>query len=109
MSLILCFLCSQEVIQGLDNVFKAAQPSTKLFLNTGLVVAELGVEVFAIGSRTHGGTEDGLDHETVVLAEGVAVGCAERDTDFLVAVGKVLAESLSGEVEGTAEGQYNGL
>jgi hypothetical protein len=73
----LCFLCGQEVVQVLDNVLKAAQPSTELFLHTGLVVSELGVEVLAVGGCAHGSTEDGLDHETVVLAEGVAVGCAE--------------------------------
>jgi hypothetical protein len=70
-------LRGQEVIQVLDNVFKAAQPCTELFLNTGLVVAELGVEVLAVWSCAHGSTEDGLDHETVVLAEGVAVGGTE--------------------------------
>jgi hypothetical protein len=73
----LCFLSCQEVVQVLDNVLQAAQPSTQLFLNTGFVVTKLGVEVLAVGSCAHGGTEDGLDHETVVLAEGVAVGGAE--------------------------------
>jgi hypothetical protein len=72
-----CLLRGQEVVQVLDNVLQAAQPSTQLFLNTRLVVTELGVEVLAVGSCAHGGTEDGLDHETVVLAEGVAVGGAE--------------------------------
>jgi hypothetical protein len=96
-----CLLRGQEVVQVLDNVLQAAQPSTQLFLNTRLVVTELGVEVLAVGGCAHGGTEDGLDHETVVLAEGVAVCGAERDADLLVAVGQVLAESLGGEVEGT--------
>jgi hypothetical protein len=73
----LCFLCGQEVVQVLDNVLKAAQPSTKLFLNAGLVVTKLGVEILTVGGGAHGSAEDGLDHETVVLAKGVAVGCAE--------------------------------
>lgn len=75
--LTLSLLCGQEVVQVLDNVLEAVQPSTELFLNAGLVVAELGVEVLAVGSGAHGSTEDGLDHETVVLAEGVAVCCTE--------------------------------
>lgn len=70
-------LCGQEVVQVLDDVLKAAQPSTKLFLNAGLVVTELGIEVLAVGGCAHGSTEDGLDHETVVLAKGVAICCAE--------------------------------
>lgn len=96
-----CLLSRQEVVQVLDNVLKAAQPSTELFLNTGLVVTELGVKVLTVGSCAHGGTEDGLNHETVVLAKGVSVCGTERDADFLVAVGQVLAKSLGGEVEST--------
>lgn len=94
------FLGGQEVVQDLDNVLEAAQPSTKLFLNTSLVVTKLGVEVLAVGSCAHGGAENGLDHEAVVLAEGVAVGRAERDADLLSGVGQVLAKGLGGEVEG---------
>jgi hypothetical protein len=72
-----CLLRCKEIIQVLDNVFKTAQPSTQLFLNTGFVVTELSVEVLAVGGSTHGSTEDGLDHEAVVLAEGVAISGAE--------------------------------
>lgn len=36
-----------------------------------------------------------------MLAEGVAVGGAERNADFLATVCQVLAKSLGGEVEGT--------
>lgn len=95
------FFRGQEVVQDLDNVFEAAQPSTKLFLNASLVVTKLGVKVLAVGSCAHGGAENGLDHEAVVLAEGVAVGGTERDADLLSGVGQVLAKSLGGEVEGT--------
>jgi hypothetical protein len=96
-----CFLGGKEVVQVLNNALKTAQPSTKLFLNTGFVVTKLGVEVLAVGSSAHGSTEDRLNHEAVVLAEGVAVGGAERDTDFFAAVGQVLAKSLGSKVEGT--------
>jgi hypothetical protein len=37
----------------------------------------------------------------VVLAEGVAIGGAERYADLFAAVGQVLAESLGSKVEGT--------
>lgn len=96
-----CFLCAKEVVQVLDNILKTAQPGIQLFLDTGFVVTELGVEVLAVRGSAHGSTEDRLNHEAVVLAEGVAIGGAERDADLFAAVGQVLAESLGSKVEGT--------
>lgn len=54
-------LAGQEVVQNLDNLLEAAQPSTELLLNAGLVVTELCVEILAVGCGAHGGAEDRLD------------------------------------------------
>lgn len=66
-------LRGQKVVQCLDNVLEAGQPSTELLLDASLVVTELGVEVLSVRGGAHGSAEDRLDEEAVVLAEGVAV------------------------------------
>ena len=97
-------LGGQKVIKNLDKLLQTSQPITKLILNSSLIVTKLCVKVLAVGCSAHGGTEDGLDHETVVLGECVSVAGAEGCAEFFVGVGEVLAEGLGGEIEAAVGG-----
>jgi hypothetical protein len=97
----LCLLCGQELIQHVDNLLQTTQPLIELFLDSLLIIAKFAVKVLAVRSCAHGSTEDGLDHEAVVLAECVAVGRAERHAKLFGAVAVVLAERLRSKVEAT--------
>lgn len=63
------------------------------------VVAKLGVEVFPVRRRRHGGAEDGFDQEAVVLFKRRAVGVAEGAGELFAGEGDVLAEGFRREVE----------
>nr|POE94435.1 hercynylcysteine sulfoxide lyase [Quercus suber] len=93
----------QELIEDLDPLLERGDVLVHLLVHARLVVAQLGVEVLAVGRRGHGGGEDGLDEEGVVLLERGAVGIAERVGQLLGGVREVLAQGLRGEVQRSGE------
>lgn len=93
----------EELLQDNDNLLERLEVDSEVALDLGLVGAQLGVKVLAVGGSAHGGAEDGLDEEAVVGLEGAAVGLAERVGELLRGVGDVLVEGLGGEVEATGQ------
>lgn len=71
----------------------------ELLLDLGRVVAELDVEVLAVGAGAHGGGEDGLDEEAVVGLEGARVRGAEGVGELGGGVLEVVLEGLAGEFQ----------
>jgi len=94
-------LLRQECVQDSNKLLQRGEPLLELSLYLAFVVAQLSVEVLAVGCGAHGSTEYGLDHEGVVGLECVAVGIAEGVGELLGGVGDVVAEGLGSEVEAT--------
>ena len=94
----------KEALEDGDDLVEGGEVGAQVTLDLGLVAAELGVEVLAVGAGAHGGAEDGLDEEAVVGLEGGGVGGAEGIGKLLAGVSLVLAEGNAGELEATAGG-----
>jgi hypothetical protein len=77
-SLPLRILARHELIQNPHNLLQALQPRIQLLTHSRLIITQLGIEVLPIGCRTHGGAEDGLHDEAMVLFECIAVCISER-------------------------------
>jgi len=95
-------LAREERLENADDLVQRGQVRPQLLEDLVEVVAELGVEVLAVGAGAHGGAEDGLDHEAVVRLERDAVGAAEGVRQLGRGVGEVLAERDAGELEAAA-------
>lgn len=96
-------LAVEEALEDADNLLEGGEVDAEFGLDLVVVVAELGVEVLAVGGGAHGGGEDRLDEEAVVGLEGVAVGVAERVGELLVGLGDVGAQGDAGELEAAKE------
>jgi hypothetical protein len=88
-----------ELLQNAHDLLEAPEPLVELLVHTGLVVAQVCVESFAVRCGAHGRAENRLDHERVVGFEGVAVSCAEGLGELGGGFGEVVAQALGGEVE----------
>lgn len=84
-------LAIEKRLDDSNDLVERSEVLAQLLLDLLLVVAELGVEVLAVGAGGHGGAEDGLDEEAVVRLERDAVGAAERVRQLVVVVRQVLA------------------
>jgi len=69
----------QERLQNLHPLLQRLKPTLQPLLHSRLIISQLGVKVFAVRARAHGGAEYRLDEEGVVLLERLAVGFAETD------------------------------
>lgn len=82
-----------------DDALQRREVGLELLLDLALVVAELDVEVLAVGAGAHGGGEDGLDEEAVVGLQGARVRGAEGVGELGGGVLEVVLEGLAGEFE----------
>ena len=96
-------LAVEEGLENFDNVLESGEVLLELSIDLVLVVAELAVEVLAVGAGAHGGAEDGLDEEAVVRLEGDVVGGAEGGRKLLVSSNDVVGETLACELETSGE------
>lgn len=81
------------VQKGLQNGYLALQrrqPLLQLGRYLGLVIAKAGVEILAVRTGAHGGTEDGFDKEAMVGLQRGAIGGAEGGAELVVRGGEVL-------------------
>ena len=90
---------SLKLLQNPDLLLQRLQPCIRRTIHLRLIIAQLRVEIFAVGCSAHGGVEDRLDNERVVRLERVAVGVAEGDGEFLGRVGDIVADCLGGEIK----------
>lgn len=95
----LSLLASQESLEDLNNLLQSIKISLKILLDLGRIITHLAVEILAVGTRGHGGAEDGFDEEGVEGLEGFGVGGAEGVGEFLVGVLEAEDEGAAGEVE----------
>jgi hypothetical protein len=100
-SLPLGVLGLEEGLEDGNNALESGQVRAEVVLDLGLVAAELGIKVLAVGAGAHGGGEEGLDHEAVVGLKGGSVGGAERVGELLGRVGLVGGEGERGEFKTT--------
>lgn len=80
-----------KLLDDIDAELQPLQPRIQLLVHPVLIIAQLGVKVLAVGSGAHSSTEDGLDEEAVVGAQGVAVSVAEGGGEFFAGGVEVLA------------------
>lgn len=92
-----------KLLEDAHDLLQGGKVGRHLLGDLGLVVTELGVEVFSVWAGAHGGAEDGLDDEAVVRLEGGAVGVAEGVCELLGGVGDVGLEAEAGELETTVK------
>ena len=92
---------SQKRLQDDDNLLERGEPRTQLGRDVLLVIAQLLVEVGAVGAGLHGERKHALDEEVVVLLERGAVRGIER-LGQLVGRLDVLAQRLRRELEPAA-------
>lgn len=97
-------LARQERLQNPDLLIQRLQPDSQPLMHRRLVGAQLDVEVLPVGTRGHGGAEDGLHEEGVVRLQGGAVGVAEGDGELVSGDVEVGGESQAGEFK-TAGGK----
>jgi hypothetical protein len=98
-------LTLQKRLQNRHLGLQTVQPNLHLPRNLLLITAQLGIEVFSVRRRGHGGAENRLNQKAVVGFEGCAVGIAERDAEF-IGGGEVFGDSEGGEFQATAMGKY---
>lgn len=92
-------LAVDERLEDDDDAVQRGEVLLELLLDLGRVVAELDVEVLAVGAGAHGGGEDGLDEEAVVGLQGARVRGAEGVGELGGGVLEVVLEGLAGEFE----------
>lgn len=82
-------LGGHETLEDTDDLLQAHEVRPELELDLFGVITEFGVEVLAVGTGAHGGTEDGLDDKAVVGLQGGAVGSAKGVGELLAVFGNV--------------------
>lgn len=90
-----------EPFENTNDLFQTHEVAPQLELNLLRVITQLGIEVLAVRTSTHGGAEDRLDNKAVVGLQGSSIGGAEGFREFLRILGDVGREGNAGEFEAT--------
>jgi len=98
-------LALEESLENADNLLQGGEIVLKLRVHLLLIIAKLGIKIFAVWASAHGGAENGLDNKAVVGLKSGAVRAAERVGEFFGG-GYVLAEAKACEFEPSVRRQW---